>query len=55
MLIAIFYHNILVFVYSILFIGFQIVDEFLDVYGVETKFVERISAEEFIFYDRHEC
>ena len=42
MLIAVFYHIILI-------IG----DYVLDVFGVDTKFIESISNEDFIVFDRH--
>ena len=35
--------------------GFKVVDEFLDVNGMDAKVLEYISVEDFILYDRHEC
>ena len=53
MLIAIFYQIILIIGDSVLLGGFKLGDEFLGVCGVEI-FLEYISDEDFIFYDRHE-
>ena len=54
MLIYIFYHIILIIGESVLFGGFKVGDEVRDVFGVDGKFVEFISDEDFILYDRHE-
>ena len=54
MLIETSYHIIMILGDSVLLGGFEIGDEVLDAYGVDTKFVEFRYDEELIFYDRHE-
>ena len=53
-LIAIFYHIILVIGSYVLLGGFELGDEVLDVYGVDKQIVESRSDEDFMLYDRHE-
>ena len=55
MLVAISYQIILILGDSVLFGGFKLGDEVLDVYGVDKKFGECRSDEESILYDKHEC
>ena len=45
---------ILILGYSVFLGGFELEVEVLDVFGVNNKFVEWRSDEDFIFYDRHE-
>ena len=51
-MIEIYHHIILILGDSVLLGGFELGDEVLGVYGVVAKFVEYISDEEFILYDR---
>ena len=53
MLIYILYNIIIILGYSVFLGGLKLGDEFLDIYGVDTKFVECISDEDFILYDIH--
>ena len=55
MLIYIFYHIILILGDSVLLGGFKLGDKAPGVYGVDAKFIECISDDDFILYDRHEC
>ena len=54
-LISIFYQFILILGESVLLSGFKLGDEVLDVYGVDSKYIEYRCDEDFIFYDIHEC
>ena len=54
MLIEIFYHIILNIRDSVLLGGLELRDGVLGVFGVDDKFVECRSDENFIFYDRRE-
>ena len=53
MMISIFYQIILILVESILLGGFTLIDEVLNVYGVDAKYIEFRSYEDFIVYDRY--
>ena len=53
MMIYIFYQIILILVESILLGGFTLIDEVLNVYGVDAKYIEFRSDEDFIVYDRY--
>ena len=52
-LIAISYHVILIILYSVFLGGFELGDEFLDVFGVNGNFVECRSDEDYIFNNKH--
>ena len=54
MLIYIFYQINMIIVESILLGGLKIRYEFLDVYGVDAKYIECRSDEDFILYDINE-
>ena len=53
MLISILYQIILIIGEYILLGGLKLGDKGLDVYGVDAKYIECISDEESIYYDRH--
>ena len=50
------YNNIILILGDyVLLIGFKLGNEVFDVYGVDAKYLEYRSDEEFILYDRYEC
>ena len=53
MMIYIFYEIILILGESVLFDEFKLGDEVLDVYGVDVKYLECRSDEDFVFYERN--
>ena len=53
--IDIFYQIIMILGDSVLLGGSKPGDKLLYIYGMDSKFVEFRSGEDFIFYDRHEC
>ena len=55
MLIAVFYQIIMIIGEYFLLGGLKLGDEFLGVYGVDEIFIDCISDEDPIFYDRNEC
>ena len=55
MLISMLYQIILILGSSVLLSGSELGYEVIDVYGVGAKYLECISDEYFILYDRHIC